>query len=91
MYIVVRKINNVRCLPFDLTKYSCMWFKLQEAVKFMHHGKRHRLLTTDIDNALRAQNVEVRYPSCIHPNLFVLGFYFASIFYFPYGKYFLVL
>lgn len=34
---------------------------VQEAVKFMHHSKRRRLLSWDLDRALRVKNVEPLY------------------------------
>ena len=48
---------------------------LQEAVKFMNHGRRNRLATSDLDHSLKSLNVEPLY-GCQTPDL--IPFRFAS-------------
>lgn len=38
---------------------SCVGELLQEAVKFMRHGKRQKLNTADVNSALQMKNMEV--------------------------------
>lgn len=45
----------------------------------MHHGKRHRLSTADIDHALRAQNIEVFFVCSYTTTPFrIIPFYLSS-------------
>ncbi|KAK6629989.1 Transcription initiation factor TFIID subunit 6 [Polyplax serrata] len=64
---VVAESIGINNLPDDAAKELSddVSFKLkmiiQDSVKLMHHGKREKLCTSDIDNALKMKNIEPVY------------------------------
>lgn len=64
---VIAESIGVGALPDDAAKELAddISYKLkqivQDAAKFMHHAKRQRLTTADVDNSLKIRNIEPQY------------------------------